>query len=220
MSDEVTTVRVVVADDQTVVREGLVTMLDLVPDIEVLGAAADGAAAIALVQRCAPDVVLMDLHMPGIDGTEATARLRAEHPGVRVVVLTTYADEESILGALRAGALGYLTKDAGRAQITRAVHAAATGQAVLDPDVQARLLAAATPPPQPGPVAAPDGLTHREVEILGLIAQGLSNREIGCALFIGMATVKTHINHLLAKTAQRDRAQLVSYAYRHHLAPP
>ncbi|HEY3685281.1 MAG TPA: response regulator transcription factor [Streptosporangiaceae bacterium] len=213
-------VRVVVADDQTVVREGLVTMLDLVPDIEVLGSAADGAEAIAQVERHAPDVVLMDLHMPGVDGTEATARLHTEHPGVRVVVLTTYADEESILGALRAGALGYLTKDAGRAQIARAVYAAAAGQAVLDPDVQARLLAAATPPSPPVAGAAPDGLTTREVEILGLIAQGLSNREIGRVLFIGMATVKTHINHLLTKTAQRDRAQLVSYAYRNHLTPP
>jgi DNA-binding NarL/FixJ family response regulator len=217
--------RVLVADDQTVIREGLATLLGLAPDIEVVATAADGAAAVALVDRHHPDVVLMDLRMPEVDGVDATAQITAEHPGVRVVVLTTFADDDSILAALRAGALGYLTKDAGREQITRAVHAAAAGQAVLDPDVQQRLLAAAAAPTageQAGaPRAAqraPDGLTTREIEVLGLVAAGLSNTEIGRRLFIGEATVKTHINHLLTKTAVRDRAGLVSYAYRNGLA--
>ena len=132
--------RVVVADDQTVVREGLVTLLSTMPDIEVVGSAADGEQALALVAQLAPDVVLMDLRMPRVDGIEATRRIRAAHPATQVVVLTTYADDESILDALRAGAIGYLTKDAGRDHIRRAIEAAAAGQAVLDPAVQARLV--------------------------------------------------------------------------------
>jgi DNA-binding NarL/FixJ family response regulator len=131
-------VRVVVADDQTVVREGLVTLLETMPGIEVVGSAADGEEAISLVAELAPEVVLMDLRMPRVDGVEATKRIRAEYPETQVVVLTTYADDESIVGALRAGAIGYLTKDAGRNHIGRALEAAASGQAVLDPVVQAR----------------------------------------------------------------------------------
>lgn len=131
--------RVVVADDQTVVREGLVTLLSTLPDVEVVGSACDGADALAIIAQTAPDVVLMDLRMPHMDGLEATRRVRATHPEVQVVVLTTYADDESIIHALRAGAIGYLTKDAGRDHIRRAIEAAAAGQAVLDPTVQARL---------------------------------------------------------------------------------
>jgi DNA-binding NarL/FixJ family response regulator len=216
-------IRVVVADDQAAVREGLAIMLDLLDDVEVVGEAADGEEALRLVAAHAPDVVLMDLRMPRCDGVEATARIRAEHPATRVVVLTTYADDEHILAALRAGALGYLTKDAGRGHIAQAVRAAAGGQSVLDPQVQQRLLSAAsgTPSASSGPYASPaappDGLTTRELEVLRLIASGLSNREIAGQLYVSEATVKSHINRIFAKTGVRDRAQAVQYAYRHGL---
>jgi len=217
--------RVVVADDQTTVREGLVTLLGLVPDIQVVGAAANGEQAVELVARHAPDVVLMDLGMPRMDGATATARIRREHPGTQVVVLTTFADDASILVALQAGALGYLTKDAGRAQIAQAVRTAAAGQAVLDPAVHARLLAAASNPP-PAQVSSPqvartdlpDGLTTREAEVLALIATGLSNAQIAARLYVTEATVKTHINHVFTKAGLHDRAQAVTYAYQHGLA--
>jgi DNA-binding NarL/FixJ family response regulator len=210
-------IRVVVADDQTAVREGLAVLLDLLDDVTVVGTAADGAEAVRLVAEQGADVVLMDLRMPGTDGVAATARLHAEHPEVKVVVLTTYAEEADILAALRAGALGYLTKDAGRVQIAQAIRAAAAGQSVLDPQVQRRLVAAAVPG---APAPLPDGLTAREGEVLGLIAAGLSNREIAQRLYVSEVTVKSHINRLFAKTGVRDRAQAVQYAYRHGLATP
>jgi DNA-binding NarL/FixJ family response regulator len=221
-------IRVLVADDQAAVREGLATLLDLTPGIEVVGQARDGAHALELVAEHAPDVVLMDLHMPGLDGIAATRRVAAEHPGTRVVVLTTYADDGSIQGALRAGALGYLTKDADRGQIARAVQAAANGQSVLDEAVQRKLIAAlgaadadagdGGPMPGPGPTAgAPNGLTAREVDVLRLIAAGKSNPEIARELFVSEATVKTHVNHVFAKTGARDRAQAVRFAYQHGL---
>jgi len=173
--------RVLVADDQTTVREGLVTLLGLAPGIQVVGAAADGEQAITLTAELHPDVVLMDLSMPVVDGVTATARIRDEHPDTQVVVLTTFADDTNILAALRAGDLGYLTKDAGRAQIARALHTAAAGQAVLDPAVHSRLLAAASANTSLPPAAAaplPDGLTAREGEVLALIAAGLTNTQI------------------------------------------
>ena len=208
--------RVVVADDQAAVREGLVIMLDLLDDVEVVGQAVDGDEAIRLVDERHPDVVLMDLRMPRCDGVTATRRIRAAHPSTQVVVLTTYADEADIITALRAGAIGYLTKDAGRAQIAQAVRAAATGQSILSGEVQQKLVAAA------GPVAAqpiepPDGLTAREVEVLQLIAEGLANKEIAARLYVSEATVKSHINRLFAKTGITHRAQAVQYAYEHGL---
>jgi DNA-binding NarL/FixJ family response regulator len=217
-------VSVIVADDQTAVREGLVLLLGTLPGIAVAGEAADGDAAVDLVAALRPQVVLMDLNMPGCDGVTATRRITADHPGTRVVVLTTYADDESIISALQAGALGYLTKDATRAEIGRAVLTAAAGQAVLDPAVQRRLLSAAarahdaTSPPD-----APPGegeLTPREAEVLRLIADGRSNREIARALFVSEATVKTHVNRIFAKTGSRDRAQAIRYAYTHGYAEP
>jgi len=211
-------VRVVVVDDQTVVREGLVTLLETLSGIEVVGSASDGQAAIDLVSEVNPDVVLMDLRMPRVDGVEATRRIRADHPDTQVVVLTTYADEESIVGALRAGAIGYLTKDAGRDHIRRALEAAAAGQAVLDPTVQARLVDVATlPETVAGSGSLPDGLTEREAEVLRLIAAGRSNAEIGSDLFVSEATVKTHVNRIFAKTQSRDRSQAVAYAHRRGL---
>ena len=216
MSDSPEPVTVVVADDQSAVREGLVLLLGTVPGSAVVGEAEDGAAAVEAVAAKDPQVVLMDLNMPRCDGVEATRRVRASHPRTQVVVLTTYSDDESIIGALRAGALGYLTTDATRAEIGRAVLAAAAGQAVLDPEVQQRLLSAAVRAPAPVPAAGTgppdDELTPRETEVLRLIAAGKSNREIARALFVSEATVKTHVNRIFAKTGSRDRAQAILYA--------
>ncbi len=213
-------VRVMVVDDQALVREGLMTLLEAAPDINPVAAAADGEEAVRLCARHRPDVVLMDLRMPKLDGVEATRRIRATQPETEVVVLTTHADEASILDALRAGARGYLTKDAGIAEISRAVHAAADHQTLLDPVVHSQLLAAATAGARPArpPATLPDDLTQREGEVLSLIARGLSNREIAATLVVSEATVKTHINHVFAKIGVRDRAQAVHYAYTHGLA--
>jgi DNA-binding NarL/FixJ family response regulator len=218
------TVRVGLADDQRTVREGLELVLRMLPDVEVVGTAASGAEALALVEATRPDVVLMDLRMPEVDGVEATRRIRAEHPDVRVVVLTTYADDESVFAALKAGARGYLTKDAGSEEIARAIARVAAGEAMLDPTVQARLLdrfdAAAAFEPAPDERGEVEGLTPREVEVLMLIARGLSNAEIAEHLVVGESTVKTHVNRIFAKTGVRDRAQVVAYAYRAGLVHP
>ncbi|MCT9077027.1 response regulator transcription factor [Streptomyces fulvoviolaceus] len=214
--------RVVVADDQTVVREGIVMLLGLLPGVEVVGAAGDGEEAVKLVAELAPDVVLMDLRMPRCDGVEATRRIRTEYPGTQVVVLTTYADDESLFPALKAGARGYLTKDAGGDEIVRAVHSVLSGDAGLSPSIQRRLLERLSEPePRPAaPTEAPDGLTAREVEVLELIAEGLSNQEIARKLHVSTATVKTHINNMFGKTGLKDRAQAVRYAYAKGLVRP
>ena len=219
-------VRVLTADDQRVVREGLAMLLGLLPDVEVVGTAANGEEALAMAGELRPDVVLMDLRMPKVDGVEATRRLRASHPEIKVVVLTTYADDRSVIEALRAGALGYLTKDAGADEIREALQRVADGQASLDPAVQMHLIEAITTtnatsdPPATSITELPDGLTPREAEVLGLIGAGLSNAEIAAQLFVSEATVKSHVNHLLPKIGARDRAQAVGYAYRHGLVPP
>ncbi|MFF3322861.1 response regulator [Streptomyces sp. NPDC002889] len=212
--------RVIVADDQAVVREGIVMLLGLLPGIEVVGSAKDGEEAVALVAELAPDVVLMDLRMPRCDGVEATRRIRSEHPATQVVVLTTYADDDSLFPALRAGARGYLTKDADGDEIVRAVQDVVAGRAGLSAVVQRRLLERVTAEPQPVGPRLPDGLTRREGEVLGLIAEGLSNADIARSLQISTATVKTHINNLFAKAGLHDRAQAVRYAYREGLAQP
>lgn len=218
-----TPIRVLVADDQRVVREGLAMLLQLLPDVKVVGSAADGDEAVALAGRLRPDVVLMDLGMPHCDGVEATRRLREHQPAVKVLVLTTFADDRSVVAALRAGARGFLTKDAGADQIEQALHAVARGEARIDPAVQHHLVAAVADPAagaDPEPAATlPDGLTPREAEVVSLIAAGLSNTEIAARLVISEATVKSHINHLFTKTGVRDRAQAVAYAFRHGLAP-
>ncbi len=217
-------VRVVLADDQRVVREGLKLILDLLEDVEVLDTAVDGEQAVEMVERLAPDVVLMDLRMPRCDGIEATRRIAASSPRVGVIALTTYADDASVLGALRAGARGYLTKDASAEQIAAAIARVAGGEASLDEAIQTRVVdavsAASGDEPAPGEPAAgelPDGLTAREAEVLGLIATGLSNAQIAERLVVSPATVKSHVNHLFAKIGARDRAQAVGYAYRHGL---
>jgi DNA-binding NarL/FixJ family response regulator len=217
-------IRVLIADDQRVVREGLAMLLGLLPGIEVAGAASDGEQALALAAELEPDVVLMDLRMPRLDGVQATRDLRERHPRVKVIALTTYADDRSVVQALRAGARGYLTKDAGAEEIRRALEAVMRGEAAIDPAVQHHVVdALATGRAAEGRGAAgalPDGLTPREAEVLSLIADGLSNAEIAERLVVTEATVKSHVNHLFTKTGVRDRAQAVTYAYRHHLAPP
>ncbi|TLS47510.1 response regulator transcription factor [Streptomyces montanus] len=215
-----TPARVVVADDQTVVREGIVMLLGLLPGIEVVGAAGDGDEAVRLVAELAPDVVLMDLRMPRCDGVEATRRIRSEHPSTQVVVLTTYADDASLFPALRAGARGYLTKDAGGDEIVRAVRSVLSGDAGLSPSIQRRLLEQLSEPESSAPAEAPDGLTARETEVLVLIAEGLTNQEIARKLHVSTATVKTHINNLFGKTGLKDRAQAVRYAYGKGLVRP
>lgn len=214
--------RVLVADDQRVVREGLATIVDSLPGMEVVGLAANGEEAVALARELKPNAVLMDLRMPVMDGAAATSAIREGSPQTRVVVLTTYADDESILAALSAGATGYLTKDATRDDIRRALEAAVAGQGVLDPAVQAALVQAAQGAGRanagPRVVQLPDGLTAREAEVLSLIAQGRSNSEIAAELFVAEVTVKTHINRIFAKTHSRDRAQAAAYAYRNGLA--
>ncbi|HXA61682.1 MAG TPA: response regulator transcription factor [Streptosporangiaceae bacterium] len=215
------TTRVLVVDDQTVVRDGLILLLGLLPGMEVVGAAADGAQALELVAAHLPDVVLMDLRMPRMDGVEATRRIRASHPSVQVVVLTTYADDDSVFSALKAGARGFLTKDAGAEEIARAIIAVRDGEAQLDPSVQRRLVEAlAASRPVRRTTELPDGLTPREAEVLKLIAAGRTNAEIATELYVAESTVKTHVNNLFAKAGLRDRAQAVTYAYRHHLAEP
>jgi DNA-binding NarL/FixJ family response regulator len=223
-------IRVLIADDQRVVRDGLNMLVSLIDGVEVVGLASDGAEAVDLAEEHRPDVVMMDLRMPGLDGAAATAELRDRLPGVQVLVLTTYADEAAILSALRAGALGYLTKDASAEQIETAIRAVHAGQTHLDPEVQARLVAAVTgPAPAPAPDQAgpagrpgppPAGLTAREAEVLTLLASGLSNAEIAQRLYLSNATIKTHINRIFAKTGARDRAQAVRFAYQHGMAAP
>jgi DNA-binding NarL/FixJ family response regulator len=212
----VSTIRVVVADDQRVVREGLVMMLGLLEGIEVVAAAGDGAEAIELAGLHDADVVLMDLRMPVLDGVGATRELAERRPGTGVLVLTTHADDESLFPALRAGARGYLTKDTSAVELERAIRAVHAGETHLDPSVQRRLVESlVAPAPSARAATLPDGLTPREGEVLALIAAGLSNHDIAARLVVSLATVKTHVNRILAKTGSRDRAQAVAYAYQH-----
>ena len=224
-----TPIRVLVADDQRVVRDGLRMLLGMLPGVEVIGTAVDGTDAVRQAVTAVPDIVLMDLYMPNCDGVEAIRQIVRERPSVRVVVLTAYSDDDSVFSALRAGARGFLTKDAGASEIFQAVSTVCAGDAQLDPSVQSRLVDAvvqgarvgvSSPIWDPGGPRNPalDSLTEREVEVLTEIGAGLSNAEIAGKFRISQATVKTHINHLLAKTGARDRAQLVAYAFREGLA--
>jgi DNA-binding NarL/FixJ family response regulator len=215
--------RVLIADDQRVVRDGLALLVGLIDGFEVTASATDGAEAVELAERERPDVVLMDLRMPNMDGAEATRRIRSSLADTQVLVLTTYADDDSLFPALQAGARGYLTKDASAEEIEQAIRAVAEGRTHLDPAVQQRLVAAVlgaeahTHGEEP-PLQLPDDLTPREAEVLRLIAAGLSNAEIAEALVVSTATVKTHVNRVFYKTGARDRAQAVRYAYQHGLA--
>ena len=221
------TIRVLIADDQPVVRDGLAMLLGLIDDVEVVATAADGVEAVERARTERPDIVLMDLRMPRLEGAEATRQILDSLPDTRVLVLTTYADDEFLFPALQAGARGYLTKDATAEEIEHAIRALIAGQTHLDAAVQQRLVTAVldqtppTPAGEPAPASGanlPDELTPREVEVLKLIAAGLSNNEIADKLVLSNATVKTHINRIFYKTGARDRAQAVRYAYQHGLA--
>jgi len=206
----VTPVRVLLVDDQALFREALATLLEVRADIEVVGEAGDGAQALDRVAEVRPDVVLMDLHMPVLDGIGATRRLRVEHPGVRVLALTTFDDDDEVFAALRAGAVGYLLKDVTGNGLVEAVLAAANGESVLQPSVAAKVVARfARLPDDDGPRAQPlvVPLSDRELEVLRLVADGSSNREIAGALFLAEGTVKNHVTNVLAKLGARDRTQ-------------
>jgi DNA-binding NarL/FixJ family response regulator len=226
VTDRAEPVRVLLADDQRLVRESLATLLGLLGKVDLVATASNGEEAVDLVEEHRPEVVLMDLRMPRVDGIEATRRLRERHPDVRVIALTTYADDESVLGALRAGARGYLTKDASASDIESAILTVAAGDAALDPAVQHAVVAALAASDRDSGAAGgdasslPDDLTPREAEVLMLIAQGLTNAEIAERLVVSPTTVKSHINHLFAKAGIRDRAQAINYAYRNGLASP
>ena len=213
-------VRVLLADDQRLVRESLATMLGLLDGIDLVATASDGEEALALTAEHEPDVVLMDLRMPRLDGIEAIRRLRERDAEARVIALTTFADDESVLGALRAGARGYLTKDSSADDIQSAIFRVAAGEAILDPAVQHHVVEALAADRESPAAELPDGLTPREAEILALIAEGLTNSEIAERLVVSPTTVKSHINHLFAKASLRDRVQAVTYAYRNGLATP
>jgi DNA-binding NarL/FixJ family response regulator len=208
------TIRVLLVDDHPVVRVGLRGMLDTADDLVVVGEAVSGQEALALVAGLRPDVVLMDLRMPGLDGVSATARIVAEFPGVRVLVLTTYDTDADILRAIEAGATGYLLKDTPIGALTDAIRAAARGETVLAPLVAARLVTRIRTP-------ASEQLTPREVQVLSLVSRGLSNGEIGRELYIGEATVKTHLLRAFAKLGVNDRTAAVTVALsRGILRPP
>ncbi|RKF29279.1 response regulator transcription factor [Micromonospora globbae] len=211
------TIRVLLADDQTLVRAGFRVLLERAPDIEVVAEAADGDEAIALTRAHRPDVVLMDVRMPGTDGLTATRRILADErlPGVRVVVLTTFELDESVYAALHAGASGFLLKNLEPDELRRAVRVVAAGDALLAPEVTRRLIAAYARGPE---VPGLHTLTTREREVVALVAEGLTNGEIGVRLGMSTATAKTHANRAMTKLGARDRAQLVVFAYRSGLA--
>ncbi len=204
-------VRVLLADDQALFREALATLLDVRAEIDVVGEAGNGAEALDRVAALRPDVVLMDLHMPVLDGIGATRRLRIEQPDVRVLALTTFDDDEDVFSALRAGAVGYLLKDVSADRLVEALLAAARGESVLQPSVAAKVVArfARMPeddgPPRPQPLVVP--LSERELDVVRLLAEGSSNREIAGALFLAEGTVKNHVTNVLAKLGARDRTQ-------------
>ena len=203
-------VRVLVVDDQALFREALVTLLGARPEVEVVGAAGNGHQALERAAALAPDVVLMDLHMPVLDGIAATRRLRVEQPDVRVLALTTFDDDEDVFAALRAGALGYLLKDVSSDRLVEAVLSAARGESVLQPSVAAKVVARFAqlddaPRPRSQPLVVP--LSERELDVLRLLADGCSNREIAAALFLAEGTVKNHVTNVLGKLGARDRTQ-------------
>jgi DNA-binding NarL/FixJ family response regulator len=212
-----TDVRVLVVDDQRLVRESIASLVDLQPGIAVVGTAGDGREAVNLALELAPDVVLMDVRMPTMDGIDALAELRRRLPDCRVVMLTTFDDEEYVVRALRAGATGYLLKDLPARELADAVRLAHAGVGQFDPAAAARLAAALDQRSTPAPATAGSGLTSREVEVLRLVATGATNREIGERLFLSEGTVKNHISRVLGRLGLRDRTQAAMYARDHGL---
>jgi DNA-binding NarL/FixJ family response regulator len=214
------TVRVVLADDQPLVRAGLRVLIADTPDLDVAGEAGTGAQAVALARDLRPDVVVMDIRMPGMDGIEATRLITADHGAARVVVLTTFDDDDYVYAALRAGASGFLVKDMALDDILAAIRVVAAGDALIAPGVTRRLIAQFAGRPQtPAPRRQIDGITDREREVLTLVGRGLSNAEIAASLFISAATAKAHVARLLARLGARDRVQLVIAAYDAGLVP-
>jgi NarL family two-component system response regulator LiaR len=207
-------IRVLIVDDHAIVREGLRNFLGLLPDLELVGEAANGVEALQAVARSRPEVVLMDLVMPEMDGVEATRRLAAEHPKVKVIVLTSFSDDDKLYPAIKAGAVAYLLKDVGARELAEAIRAAARGEVRLAPEVTRRLMSGIAG----GTEAAPESeLTEREREVLACLGRGLSNKEIGAELFISEKTVKTHVSNLLDKLGLADRTQAALYAVKHGL---
>jgi DNA-binding NarL/FixJ family response regulator len=215
-------IRVLVADDQTLVRAGFRAILEVQDDLEVVGEAEDGDEAVALARELRPDVVLMDIRMPGVDGIEATRRLLRDGDAPRILMLTTFDLDEYVYEAMKAGASGFLLKDAPRDQLVGAVRTVAAGDALLAPALVRRLIEDFVRRPAPGarPPAELDDLTEREREVLTLIARGLANAEIAARLFVSEATVRTHVTHILAKLGLRDRVQAVVLAYETGLVQP
>ena len=215
-------ISVLLADDQALVRAGFKALLDAQPDITVVGEAGNGAEAVELAQQTRPDVVLMDIRMPKMDGLEATRQITSALPDVRVIVLTTFELDEYVFTALRDGAAGFLVKDTEPADLIKAVRVVAAGEALLSPGVTRRLIAeyASRSRPLNRPVAQLESLTEREREIVGLVALGLSNEEIAARLVVSPLTAKTHVSRAMIKLGARDRAQLVVLAYESGLVRP
>ena len=213
-------INVLIADDQAMIRSGLRLILETEDDIVVVAEADNGEEAVRLAGRERPDVVLMDVRMPVMDGLEATRRITTRHTGTRVIVLTTFDVDDYVYGALRAGASGFLLKDAEGDQLVEAIRVIASGDAIIAPSVTRRLIAEFAERPQAGPVTGLDELTDRELDVLRLVARGLSNSEIAEDLYVSETTVKTHVSHILSKLHLRDRVQAVVYAYESGLTKP
>ena len=213
-------IRVLIVDDHEIVREGLQILLSEEPDFEVVGAAADGAAAVALAEAKKPDVIIMDLVMPGLDGIESTRRILGSNPEARVVVLTTFADDQRVREAIRAGAIGYLLKDVLKADLVRALRDAAVGRPSLHPEVQQHLMREVAGRTSSSPEQAPPHvrLTEREFSILRLIAEGRSNKEIAAALYLTEGTIKGYVSTIFDKLGVKDRTQAALYTIRHGLS--
>lgn len=211
-------ISVLIVDDHRIVRQGLRTYLDLLDDIEVVGEAANGAEAVAQVKQYRPNIVLMDLVMPEMDGIEATRQIGDISTSTKVIVLTSFTEDEKVFPAIKAGAAGYLLKDVSPSELASAIRAVHRGEARLHPDITKKLMSQFVSPAVE-PMAAPDELTARELEVLRLIAQGMSNRQVAQTLTISTKTVKTHVSNILSKLHLDDRTQAAIYAYKHGLVP-
>jgi len=209
-------IRVLIADDHAILRKGIRALLGTEPDIEVVGETADGRETVAQAELLHPDVILMDLVMPEMDGIEATRRITSEYPNARVLVLTSFAADDKVFPAIKAGALGYILKDSGPAELVRAIHQVHRGQPSLEPSIALKMLQELSHPSQKLPI--PDPLSERELEVLRLLAQGKSNREIADQLFISDPTVRTHVSNILGKLHLASRTQAALYALKEGLA--
>jgi NarL family two-component system response regulator LiaR len=209
-------IRVLIADDHAILRKGIRALLGTEPDIEVIGETADGLETVAQAEAMSPDVILMDLVMPKMDGIEATRQIAAEQPGVRILVLTSFAADDKVFPAIKAGALGYILKDSGPAELVQAIHQVYHGQPSLEPSIALKVLYELSHPPQQPPTAEP--LSERELQVLRLLAQGKSNREIAEKLLIAELTVRTHVSNILGKLHLASRTQAALYALKEGLA--